>query len=895
MRFSGVLGGIAAFSARRARVVLAVAVLTAVAAGLYATRLTTDTGTDTLADRDSATFQASERVRKEFGSDPVVIVAKGDVSRLVLTSNLGRLLRLEGCLAGRPPEGVDPLPGPCTELAELQPAKFVSGPATFLNQAVIGIGKQLNQGYRVARARAAAVAREVIRRGRAAGVPENRLGVVAQAAAARVLQAFQSRLLQTAARYGLTGLPRLDDPNFVSRVVFDSRRAGSNPKAKLAFLFPNRSAAQIIVRLRPDLTDAERGRAIELIRAAVEDTTLRKGCGPRGRPQPCFALQGGDYIVSGAPVVVEGLAGVLRDELLIMFAVALVLMAVALVFVFRARMRLLPLGVALGGAGLTFGLLSALGGELTMASIAVLPILIGLGVDYAIQLQARFEEAREGGLEGEAAARSAAERGGPMVATACLATAAGFCVLLLAPTPMVREFGLLLVAGIIIAFFLALTAGLAAMSLAPAAGLRVRRRTSAAMSGAGERVARARRSAGSVFGRFSRAGLGLAISHAPRVLLVGVALAVCGWVAAVDTKTVSDVKELVPQDLREVRELNELEEATGVAGELDVNVRAPDLTDPAVIRWMAGFKARVLEENGFAGRFPSCREAEICPGPSLTDFLGGEGADVTRASVRRLVAALPPYDLRAVVTRDPETGGLGTTANIAFAIRSMPLDEQQSLIDEVREQIDPPGAGNGPPEGVRVELAGLPVLAAESSTDLEQSRYWLALAGLLAVGLALLALHRSVARALVPLLPIALATGWSSLVLAAMDIPLNPMSAALGALVIAITTEFSVLLSSRYQEERGGGRSPGEALRQTYARTGAAVLASGITAIAGFAALIASDIRMLRDFGLVTVVDLGVALIGVMLVLPAALIWAEGGFRLPRLRAGGLRPLRGER
>ena len=60
------------------------------------------------------------------------------------------------------------------------------------------------------------------------------------------------------------------------------------------------------------------------------------------------------------------------------------------------------------------------------------------------------------------------------------------------------------------------------------------------------------------------------------------------------------------------------------------------------------------------------------------------------------------------------------------------------------------------------------------------------------------------------------------------------------------------------------------------------MLASGATAIAGFAALIASDIRMLRDFGIVTVVDLGISLVGVMLVLPAALMWAEehGPFRV---------------
>jgi predicted RND superfamily exporter protein len=143
------------------------------------------------------------------------------------------------------------------------------------------------------------------------------------------------------------------------------------------------------------------------------------------------------------------------------------------------------------------------------------------------------------------------------------------------------------------------------------------------------------------------------------------------------------------------------------------------------------------------------------------------------------------------------------------------------------------------------------------------------------VALVLFAVYRSANRALVPLIPIVFATGWSSLVLYVADIPLNPMSATLGALVIAIATEFSVLLSARYHEERAGGRSVGEALRAAYTRTGSAVAASGITAIAGFAALIATDIRMLRDFGLVTVLDLAVALVGVLLVLPAALVWAE--------------------
>jgi hydrophobe/amphiphile efflux-3 (HAE3) family protein len=699
------------------------------------------------------------------------------------------------------------------------------------------------------------------------------------------MQAFEGKIAQVAVKYGLSSLPSLGDPNFISTVVFDQTKVGGIPKAKLSYLFPNADAAQIVIRLRPNLSDDERNRAINLIGDVVNDTTPRKECAPKGgKPEPCFKLTGGgSYVVSGAPVVVKGLADVLRSALLVLFAAAVLLMALTLLLVFRSRFRLLPLAIALGAAGITFGLLGLVDGKLTMASIAVLPVLIGLAVDYAIQLQARFDEEVAAGSAGPEAARAAAARAAPVVGIACLATAAGFAVLQLSPTPMVRSFGLLLVAGIAIAFALAMTAGFAALALRPRARIGSADKAGTAMGATRGRIARRTSTLG-------REALAVSIASPGRVIFVAVALAVCGWAAGTQTKTVSDIRDLVPSQLPEVRDLNKLEAATGVSGELDVTVRAPDLTDPRLVTWMSRFKQRVLEENGFGGHDPKCSEAQICPGPALTDFLTDPEAGVTRQRVQDLISALPAYDLKGVISTDPKTGAPGHTANIAFGIRTQSLADQQALIDRVRSAIDEGGPG-GPPPGVTVNLAGLPVIAAQSATDISHSRYWLTLAGLLAVAIVLLAVYRSVLRALVPLAPIVLATGWSALVLAAMEIPINPMSAALGALVIAISTEFSVILAARYHEERGGGRSVGEALRRAYERTGAAVLASGVTAIVGFAALAIGpavagllgfgdlDIRMLRDFGVVTVVDLGVALLGVMLVLPATLVWAERSTR----------------
>jgi predicted RND superfamily exporter protein len=244
---------------------------------------------------------------------------------------------------------------------------------------------------------------------------------------------------------------------------------------------------------------------------------------------------------------------------------------------------------------------------------------------------------------------------------------------------------------------------------------------------------------------------------------------------------------------------------------------------------------------------------------------------------------------QALVTTDPSSGKLGDTGVITFGIKVMPFDQQKMLIDDIRAQVDPPGTGDDPPPGVEAQVLGLPVLAADANSALSGSRYLVTVAGLLAVALVLVAAYRSASRVMVPLIPIVLATGWSSLVLWVAGVPLNPMSATLGALVVAIATEFSILLSARYHEERRRGGTMGEALRRAYSGTGAAVLASGVTAIAGFAVLVFTDIRMLRDFGLVTVFDLGVALVGVLVVLPAALVWSEGGFEPLAALAGRLR------
>jgi hydrophobe/amphiphile efflux-3 (HAE3) family protein len=860
------LDRLAGLAARRPVATIAVVLVLAVGGGLLALGLQPSTGTSTFVSTSSSSYKATADFAHHFGGDTVIVLIREPLTDLVETADLGTLSELEACLGGQvvqknqsleaftpvKPGSKPPYGGPsspCGHLMKHKPVQVVYGPGTFLNQAVIAVRNGIDSLLSSDR-------QQVQRAGQAAYslAIGKKLSTAKAAQAAKDAETLESeqleeQLLTFYEQSGMNGMPAIDDTQFIPQVVFDDQRGANQPKARFAYLFPTSDSALIQLRLRPSLTTAQEAQAIQWIREAINMPMFRSG-------------YGGRYTVTGEPVVVNALASTVTGAIGLLLVVAVIVMGIALLIVFKRKLRLLPLAIALAASGITFGAMSLIGASLTMASIAVLPILIGLAVDYAIQFQSGASSAET-------------------LATAALATATGFLVLLLSPVPMVQGFGLLLVVGIAIGLICALTAGPAALALSQRDGgsLGAAMRgagdilvpISAAARGAREIVAqpfRGRRLRGLRPGTTGRV-LAAVMRRPGRVLAVALALAVLGWIADTQTSVQSDVTKLVPSNMPALRDLRLLEKVTGVSGEIDVTVRAPDVTKLPIVQWMIKYESSLLAHYGYL-ETKGCAHATLCPALSLPDLFEGatssssSSSSLTQSSVNSLLGAVPSYFSQAVITSNR------SEATLAFGIRLMPLSAEQRVIDYMNSQLHPPS-------GVTARLAGLPVLAAQANSALSSSsrRLLTLLAGLLAVGLVLLAVFRNARRAIVPLVPIALATGWSALILYATRIPLNPMSATLGALVIAISTEFSVLLAERYRRERVAGGTQADALGRTYRSTGRAVLASGITAIAGFGVLVASDITMLRDFGFVTVIDLTVSLAGVLLVLPAVLVVAE--------------------
>ncbi len=915
-------------AARRPVLTVAIVLALALAGGLLALGLRPSAGIDTFVGASSPSYRATIDDERQFGDQAVIILVHESLPNLVETKDLGTITQLEACLAGQTvvanstlhaftpaPAGAQPPYGgwgsPCGHLMKSHATQVVYGPGTFLNRAVAAVNTQIATMMTSVRRATQAAESSAYRLAIGKGMTRKQALAEANSAGTVEYQQQLQSLEQMAVTSGINGTPSIDDPQFIPQIVFDQTRGVNQPKARFAYLFPDKNSALIQVRLRSSLSDQQQAQAISWIRQAIRMPMFR-------------SRYGATYTVTGVPVVINDLAGQITSSIAGLLLAALLVMAAALLLVFGPALRaarrpaspdgagarssggprLLPLAIALAASGITFGLLAVLGAGLTLASIAVLPILIGLAVDYGIQFQARAQEAGSGapGDVGRAVGRAA-----PAIATAALATGTGFLVLLLSPVPMVRGFGLLLVVGIAVAFACALTAGSAALVLAERDGGVI----AASLRGAGELVGSCLRGAGGLVGGLRRrgrrgafrrgrpvahgrsgTGAGLAgrvataaVGRPGRVLAVAAVLAVGGWAADTQIPVQSDVTKLVPTSMPALRHLNTLERVTGVSGEIDVTVRAANVATPQVVSWMIQYENQLLSHYGYVEE-SGCAQATLCPALSLPDLFSTGGrpptaSQLSPATITGLLGAVPAYFKEAVITPNQRE------ATLAFGIRLMPLARQEQVLGYMRSRLHPPA-------GVTARLAGLPVLAADANASLSSTghRFLTLIVGLLAVGLVLLIVLRRPARALVPLVPIALATGWSSLILFATGIPLNPMSATLGALVIAISTEFSVLLSERYRQERAAGHDLGPALAQTYRLTGAAVVASGVTAICGFGVLVFSNITMLRDFGFVTLVDLTVSLGGVLLVLPAVLALSERGDFRERLGAqpGSRRP-----
>nr|QNO47832.1 protein-export membrane protein SecF [Methanosarcinales archaeon ANME-2c ERB4] len=642
-----------------------------------------------------------------------------------------------------------------------------------------------------------------------------------------------------------SGRDRIPDDQSAVRSLIDSI-----PEHQREIVLPDTRHTAVYVTMPARLTDPE---MIDVL-ADVEDVVELASFPP-----------GYNVIVTGQPAFYVSMQDEMKSSMGPLLMIASLLMVVVLFIAFKhARWRLLPLPIVIIGIVWTFGAMGFLGIPLTIVSLSAFPILIGLGIDYAIQFHNRLEEEFARSEDAKKAVLETVRHTAPAVMIAVIITGLGFVSLFTSTVPMIKDFGLLCLIGIICCFFSALFIEITVIySLHRNKNNRQNRKqknartTDKNVNGAAERL----------FGS-------IAVWSARNPLLVlGVAGSLCfaGLYADTMIGVETDVMKFMPPEMPALIDIDHMVEVLGGVDQLNLIIKVDDVTDPSVLEWMDRFSEHEVESH------PYIFGADSIVGPMKMMNQGVLPDDA--AGVDAIMESIPES------TRDRYIYGR-TTALINLGIGDAISGLGLPRIDRLTKLVMDDVRWTQPPPGVTVTITGDPVAMTAVLTALTTGRRRMTFVGLILILGGLFLLYRDWLKAAIPVLTMTLVIGWSSGVMYALGIDYTPMTATLGALILGIGSEYAVMMTERYFEERGKGLVPIEAIRISTAKIGTAIAASGFTTLAGFSALLASPFSLNRNFGIVTVIDVLLALIASFFVFPVLVVWLDRMREEKRARRG---------
>ena len=579
---------------------------------------------------------------------------------------------------------------------------------------------------------------------------------------------------------------------------------------------------------------------------------------------------------TGAGVSIAGLVSVNREssrrtleDTRVIFAIAAVFILLVLYLTFR-RIYDVLLTTAVIGITIVWvmGLQGWLGFPFTYTGAAIMPLLLGIDIAYAIHVLSRYYEERDRGRGPEESAMNSVVTVGVAVFLTAATTAFGFASFGISNMPPIQQFGMLCVAGVMFSFLLSVT-------LLPAALVLRDRKAAEGKSRRGKR--RGRLSAP----RTSRVDELLAhvsvISehHRWTVFVATSALLAACFLLASGIRTEADIFKILPQDMPSMEATRQINEIFG-GQDLAFTLARGDLLEPENLRAMLDFEDALAASGAKSdGGTDIFERSKIT---SIADIVyQANGRSIPQEKSKVLPSLLnlqkdlgyPEMDLSSLpVTTDMQAG--------IIEIRlERGTQNDMRVIDEVmRNEARRVTSGNA---GLELDNSGTPILLDEILGNILPTQIKTTSLALILCALIVILVFRSfffgLAAASVVFISVAMELG----ILALIGWPLDFMTVMVSSLVIGAGIDFGIHVTHRFMEEwRSERLSVDEAIRRTVGSVGKALGSAAVTTAGAFDIIGFSSVSYMRRFGLITAISLCCALLASLLVLPSLLAWKAG-------------------
>ncbi len=524
-----------------------------------------------------------------------------------------------------------------------------------------------------------------------------------------------------------------------------------------------------------------------------------------------------------------------------------------------------------------FDVIGPVGGPAQIVPI----LLVGLGVDFVIHLNAAYRDGLGSDAVEAAMGRAIRIVGGALVLTSAT-TILGFLTNLASGIPVLTTFGVLATLGIAAAFVLSTT-------LFPAARVLLDRRPH--REGALDADEIHSRHSG-VIDRFVYATRHIA-HRAPWVaVLSAVALTVGGLAVASRLEAGFSFLDFVPDDSAVRTAADTLfDDFGGGLGETTQVLVDGDLTDVDVWNGVAagisdaarldavlttGGRARATAPHVLVAELAMPDGPRFAPEVAAAAQAAGFGPDLTVALGADLGALV-----RAVRAAAPDAAsgvlhGSGDAVDAALVTFSTQGGEDGALqlADDLEAAF------------VQAEAAGADVIA--TSTLIAngtvimilqgiqtQSLVLALLAATLLLSLSFFVSDRRPVMGVITVVPVGIVVVLLFALMVFAGIQFGPVTATLAALAIGVGVDYTIHVTHRFLDFRREGHDILDAVDETLATTGSALATAALTTGFGFSVLMTSTLAPFRQFGLLTLAAVVSAALASVLLLPSLLVLWE--------------------
>ncbi|OPX65660.1 RND family transporter [Methanoregula sp. PtaB.Bin085] len=638
------------------------------------------------------------------------------------------------------------------------------------------------------------------------------------------------------------------------------RIISSLPESTRSQLVPSNVLTLVQIRLAPRLSENAQKSVLDNVESIIDNSNAPPGIIVETSGTPAFTQQMKEGLTSNMGILIGG---------------AMVLMIITMGILFSyVRYRLMP--VILVGIGLviSLGMMGIAGISLNMAVIGAFPVLIGLGIDYAIQFHARFdEEIRKGSIED--AVFVTVTRTGPAVMYAMLATCMGFLAMFVSEVPMIRSFGLVAIIGIFTCYWVSCI-GMPTLGLLLKYQPKQQETDQCYAVGTDacdtiikkpEKSRNTKKNSFS-YGKFlTDTSVKIAKNPVPVLLLAGI-IALIGFQIDPTIPVQSDENAMVPSGMSAKINIDKITRIMGSTDTADFLIQGSRVTDLDTMIWMKKFQEYELSHH-----------PQLTASTSIATYVlqyNGGVMPETQAGLDAVLEKIPDDTRKSYIS-----GSM--SGIIKFNTIKLPMGQKSTLKEQMKRDI----TFLEPPIGIIVNPAGNFELFTMLLRSLSDSKETMTYLGFLFVFIFLILVYRHF-HAVSPIIPIIFVVGWNAVMMYILGIDYTPLTATLGSMTIGVAAEYTILVMERYAEEEERTHDPIAAIQESVQKIGTAITVSGLATFFGFSALCLATFPVIANFGTTTLIAVAFSLIGAIFIMPAVLS-LTGGFSewLERRKAQG--------